>query len=409
VFDLLATRGRRRLLFALLYVTEGAPIGYLWWALPTRMAEAGVSADDIGGYAALITIPWIAKFAWAPAVDALRSRAFGLREWVVAAQLAMAAALVPHLIVDPVLHWDLLVLTGLAHGFAAATQDVAIDALAIRSTGPGERGSINASMQVGMFGGRAVFGAGGLVLGSQLGAGGPAALLVALLLASAATVTACVPRGHEVPGTAAGRFATAVRGTLALPRFWWGLGVAVLAGVGFELIGLMTGPLLIAHGADEARAGWFFAAVTTPCLALGSIVGGVCADRAGARPATAWLVCITATVAISFGLADDPGAAPPSIGLQVLLGAVAFAAGALVTASYALFMSRVGSGAPATMFTAWMAGTNLCEAWTAEVGGTLIERTSFGTAFAVLGLVSLLSLIPLGRFDPPPVSETAEP
>lgn len=406
--DLLATRGRRRLLFALLYLTEGAPIGYLWWALPTRMAEAGVPASDIGVYGALITIPWIAKFAWAPAVDALRSRGFGLREWIVVAQVAMAAALVPHLFFDPALHWDLLIVTGLLHGFAAATQDVAIDALAIRSTESDERGSINASMQVGMFGGRAVFGAGGLVLGSQLGAGGPAALLIGLLLTVAAVVRGCVPRGGHVPGTVSGRFASAIRGTLTVRRFWWGLGVAVLAGAGFELIGFLTGPLLQARGADLAYTGWFFIAVSTPCLAVGSVLGGIYADRAGPRRVTGQMIVVTAAAALSFPFVDVPGAVPP-VALQVLLGVVAVATGALVTASYALFMSRVGTAAPATMFTAWLAGTNLCESGTAAVGGALVEETSYATAFAVLGLVSLLALVPLARFQRPPVSGSRGP
>ena len=40
---MLATPGGRRLLFAALYFSEGAPIGFIWWALPTRLASGGMA------------------------------------------------------------------------------------------------------------------------------------------------------------------------------------------------------------------------------------------------------------------------------------------------------------------------------------------------------------------------------
>jgi hypothetical protein len=48
-----------------------------------------------------------------------------------------------------------------------------------------------------------------------------------------------------------------------------------------------------------------------------------------------------------------------------------------------------------------MAGTNLCEAWCARWGGALVGQTSHATAFAILGAVSLLALLPLWCFDEP--------
>ena len=72
--DFLATPFRRRLLFAALYLSEGAPIGFLWLALPTRLKVADVSIQQITALTAVLVIPWTFKFAWAPLVDVLRSR-----------------------------------------------------------------------------------------------------------------------------------------------------------------------------------------------------------------------------------------------------------------------------------------------------------------------------------------------
>jgi hypothetical protein len=38
--------------FALLYLAEGAPIGFLWWALPTWLREQGLGVDRITGLTA---------------------------------------------------------------------------------------------------------------------------------------------------------------------------------------------------------------------------------------------------------------------------------------------------------------------------------------------------------------------
>ncbi|MCA8949468.1 MAG: MFS transporter, partial [Planctomycetes bacterium] len=145
---------RRKLLFAALYFAEGAPIGWLWWALPSQLARAGWSAEDITALTAALALPWAGKFLWAPLVDIVRTRWFGVRGWLVLAQLGMAATLLPMLALDPVADATAVFGWLLAHAFCAATQDVAIDALAIRSVPAAERGAINGAMQIGQIGGR---------------------------------------------------------------------------------------------------------------------------------------------------------------------------------------------------------------------------------------------------------------
>ncbi len=49
--DLIQSRRGRAFLLALLYFAEGAPIGWLWWALPTRLRAAGAPLDEVNGIA----------------------------------------------------------------------------------------------------------------------------------------------------------------------------------------------------------------------------------------------------------------------------------------------------------------------------------------------------------------------
>lgn len=177
-WNLLATPARRKVLFATLYVSEGAPIGFLWIALPTQLKAAGVTVEEITAFTSLLVLPWIFKFLWAPMIDVCQGTYWTLRHWIIAAQTLMGLTLLPLAWGDLASQFRLWMPLLLAHAFCAATQDVAIDALCIRSTEPAERGRLNGWMQAGMLLGRSLLGGGALVLASLLGDGAVVALLV---------------------------------------------------------------------------------------------------------------------------------------------------------------------------------------------------------------------------------------
>jgi hypothetical protein len=181
-------RPRRKLVFAALYLCEGAPIGFLWWALPTILRERGVAHERIGALTAWLVLPWALKFLWAPLLDL--GRGMSLRAWIVGAQLVMALSLLPLLALDPAEGFGWLTASLLVHGVAAASQDAAIDSLAIRTTAEGERGELNGWMQVGMLGGRALFSGGALMARGTIGDRAVVMLLAGGLALSALAIAA---------------------------------------------------------------------------------------------------------------------------------------------------------------------------------------------------------------------------
>jgi len=78
-----------------LYFSEGAPIGFIWLAMPTRLRARDVPIEQITWLTAILVIPWTFKFLWAPLVDLLRGRRWTLRHWIIAAQTAMGLTLLP--------------------------------------------------------------------------------------------------------------------------------------------------------------------------------------------------------------------------------------------------------------------------------------------------------------------------
>jgi predicted MFS family arabinose efflux permease len=378
---------RRQLFFAALYFAEGAPIGWLWWALPSQLRREGVEVDSITALTAALAVPWALKFLWAPLVDVLRGRFFGLRAWIATAQLGMAATLVPLLALD-VASLPTVSALLLAHAFFAATQDVAVDALAIAVVPNDERGRLNGAMQVGMIGGRVLFSSGALVLGARLGDQSVVVMLLAVLVSTIALVVFAAPAAPTPAARRPGRRWRYLRTLLRTPRILALAAFALLGGAGFEAAGSLSGSWLVDRGfGDDAIAA--FRLLSALLMALGAVAGGAMADRLDRRRvAGRWLLALAALVAALAALdANSARAAALST-----LAVVYFAVGGFTAASYGLFMAHAAGPLAATVFSGFMGMTNLCEAWAGRMAGALQTAQGYPTALLVLAGLSLLGL-----------------
>lgn len=376
---------RRRLLFAALYVCEGAPIGYLWWTLPVVLARAGVAPARVGALLGWIVLPWALKFLWAPLVDVCSGPRFGLRDWIAAAQLAMVATLAPLCLIDPLEQPLALTLLLMAHAFAAATQDVAVDALAIRSTRAHERGALNGWMQMGMLLGRGLFGGGALALRAHVGDAAIVLCLCALLLAATRLRRRLPPDGPRSLARG-GAFAESLIAALRRPVLWVLLAFAAVGATAFESVGAFAGAYLAGVGRSDAAIGAFLAVPAVVALGLGAFAGGHWSDRVGRRPVLVSASCAASSAALVFAWA------PPGPAAWIALALLFAAAGVITSASYALFMDHVDARSAATQFSAAMGATNLCEAWSAGLTGRLAGAYGYPIAFSVAALLGLAAL-----------------
>jgi len=138
--DPLATRVRRLATFFMLYVCEGLPLGFTASAVATHMRRAGLDPDAIGAFVGSLYLPWALKWLYGPVVDTVTWWRFGRRRtWIVGAQVGMMLTLLAALPVDFTHAFALFTGVIFVHNVCAATQDVAIDALAVLVEGLGER------------------------------------------------------------------------------------------------------------------------------------------------------------------------------------------------------------------------------------------------------------------------------
>ncbi len=389
-YNLLESPRGRRVLFAALYVSEGAPIGFVWWALPSLLRAQGVDLASITTLTSLATLPWVLKFLVAPLVDASRRAGVLLKHWVLTCQLAMAVALLPMIWLDWQRQFGLVAAVIVTHAVFAAAQDVAIDTLAIQSVPAGELGRINGWMQTGMLGGRAAVAAGSALLASLFGTPGVAVIFVVALIGVPAVlmlVAVTEVRVHRP------RFSLkSLLPHLRAPAMLSGMVIALLSGAGFEFFGVSVGPRLVEEGGGGGTLAAFYGLIAPAGLAGGALLGGVLADRRGVVMATAVSLAVLTAVLLTVAvgeMADVLG----SVRLP-LSGCVYVAIGALTATSYALFMTLSRGEYSATRFSLLMAMTNACEAWAGFVGGRFAGQ-SYGMTLMALTVVACVAAVPL--------------
>lgn len=306
--NLLDTRNGRLAGFFLLYLCEGLPQGFTAMAVVLEFKRMGMTGADIGIFSALIMLPWTWKWLMGPLVDNIHIKRFGRRkQWIIFTQTGMLLTLLASILCLPHAAAGGKEIAGLAlftqilllHNIFAASQDVAIDALACSTLEEHERGLANGLMFAGAQIGAAIGGSGVIYLKAALGFR-TAALIVPVLIAGilAMVVFRIVERNaRALPENEASphhhTFAHSVKRTLAylvvVARVFFttrrgllGLLFALVPSGGMALsltVSNVLTPTLGMSDAEIAKMGLFCSLVfTTFCM-----TGGFLSDRFGRR------------------------------------------------------------------------------------------------------------------------------
>lgn len=127
----LAMRNRKTGIMFVFGFAAGLPLSLLLGTLNAWLGEEKVSLATIG-VLSWIGLAYAFKFLWSPLVDRTRPPLFARlgrrRSWLVLCQLLIAATLMALSLTDPVLAIGTFALVAVIGAFAAATQDVVIDA-----------------------------------------------------------------------------------------------------------------------------------------------------------------------------------------------------------------------------------------------------------------------------------------
>ncbi len=410
--------------FFLLYLTEGIPLGFTATAVATQMRRQGVGPAQIGAFVGSLYLPWAFKWAAGPIVDTLTVSRFGRRRfWILLTQLGMMASLLVAMRVDFAHQLALFTTIILVHNAFGATQDVAIDALAVNVLPESERGMANGFMFSGAYLGQAVGGSGVLFLTPVMGFSNTFMVVCAWIacvtvfvvlplrepaapprLAAAGSVLART--GREI-GTFIVDAARAFVGTRAA---FVGVLFALLPGGAYALGLALQSNLAVELGMNDAQVGALNLS-SSVISAVFCIAGGWLSDRFGRRGTLAWTMGATAipTLALAWSMqhhgwlhaippdAADRPAVPVALMQMFWLAVLVYNVfqGLYYGVRTALFMDVTTPRVAATQFTGYMAFMNVAISYSAAWQGWAIEHWGYPvtlTADAAFGMLCLACL-----------------
>lgn len=413
-------------MLAVLYFVQGLPYGFQLNALPVYLRAEGVSLAGIG-MAGALSLPWVFKVIWGPAVDRYGSERFGRRKsWIVPLQLLLALSCLGASFVEPSQGLMVLLTLVFTMNLFASTMDVAVDGLAVDVLKPHELGYGNIAQVVGYKVG--ILTGGGLLiqLSPRLGWSGIFVTMAALVLCGlvltllarepgrrAARRDALVEEdsgGDDVEARQSmGEILLDLGRSLKRPGALWLLLFIGTYKLGESMADSMFKPFLYDAGYTAEQIGLWVGTYGLGFSLLGSFLGGLAASRFGVFRA----VAATATLrALAVGGEWWLSLVEPTVERVVLVvTAEQCFGGALTTAIFAFMMSRVDRSIGATHFTflatVEVAG-KLAASW---VSGFVAQSLGYSSLFAVattFAVLFLTLLYPISRSQPSPVAELAQ-
>lgn len=404
---------------ATMYFAQGIPQGLIGIALPAWLASQGVGASEIGSYLAVIVLPWAFKLLAGPLMDRFEYRPMGRRRpWILVAQLGLSVSLLALMLVErPAEQVGLLMLIGVLINSFAATQDVAVDGMAIELVPVREQGRLNAFMSFGKSVGWAVTAAASGVLLSVYGLGVTAicAAVVSTLFFALMIVVRERPAEKRLPWSS-GRsasdrlpgnsFADVFRGINTV--LWTRTSLLIMAIMLFD--GLIHGyghalmPIAAVQLFGFSTAQWSSLVAVMGLAGAGlALMAGPLIDRFGAKR---MLVVVIALVGLhALVLAQTQNLWEDTLYVRVMLSLWVMMIPVTMVAILALAMAICSSGISATQFAIYMSVANLGNSAGSKVYGMVGEQVGWVQSYTLLailvgGMIAILLLYrPQSRDD----------
>jgi len=373
---------------------QGLPYGFQTGALPVYLRGRGTSLTAIG-LLGVLALPWMLKALWAPLVDRYSWARFGRRKsWIVPLQLLLAgAAMVGARAIDEGALVPLLAVV-LVMNLIAATQDIAVDGLAVDVLGPRDLGAGNAGQVVGYKMGMLLSGGTLLALNASIGWSG---IFVGMALLCCVAALMVIPFQEPPPAAEGTQVLRALREVVMAPGTGWLLLVCGTYKLGEVMVDAMFKPFLVDAGYTPAQLGLWVGTYGKALSIAGSLAGG----------ALAWRMDLLRAVGVTAALRTVPLFGVLALSLTPLtdgtviatICAEHFFAGALTTAMFAYMMSRVDRRIGASHYTLLATVEVLGKLPSSFASGAIAERFGYPAVFGVAAFLSVayLAVFPLMR------------
>lgn len=384
--------GARLRLFAVLgglYLAQSIPSYLFAAALPPILRENGVSRSSIS-LIALLFLPLVLKFLWAPHVDRIRPFARRHRAgWIFITQGLTVLGLAALAFVEPV-NLPVVLTIGMAVSILVSTQDIATDGYAAKYLPPEDRAIGNAIQGGAIALGVVIGGTLGLVLYKHFGWTPTVLTIAALSLIPLAAAFAM--REDDPVGKASALPRPSFRAFWARPEARQILIVALIYRASEGLVKAMEGSYLVDRGVPLDWIGYISGGGAITAGLAGSAVAAVLVRRMGNAGVLALLGGLRTICFLLFAL----HAVGWLTGFVPLFGAAAFQTLIRymeIVALYSLFMSVASSDQPGTDFTILACAQLAIYLIGSLVAGRLADAMGYGALFFLAAALSGVAVV----------------
>ena len=384
----------RRILIALslLYAAQGVPYGFASDYMPVALRQNGYSLGLIAAVSWL-QLPWQLKIIWSTLADRPRVRARS-REILLVLQtllfLTIGLFAVAPLKEAPAFWFVLVFFTALF----ASTQDIFVDALAVRSLPADQLGFGNTAQVAGYRLGMLAGGAGLLLLIKPLGPRG--AVLVSGSLVLLATPAARLLRERDDDEPAPDSKAPSRLAVFALARHifskdaWPVIVIALTYKLGLHMAAVLIKPMLVDAKWTNDQIG--LSAVTLGISAglVGAAFGGYLHRVTSETNALAIAGVLQAIMCLPLVAALELGV--PFLWTTISIATESFVSGLGTTVLFAALMTATRKADAGLHYTLLTSANTIAIGIGGQLGGSLADRIG---KIAVLGLAAVLCAVPL--------------
>lgn len=373
----------RYVLFATLYMAQGAVMGYFTSLNALYLQTFGLGMDKIGIIGSIAMIPFVLKIFFGLLSDKVSFFRLGHRKpYILIGLSVQMLGLLAVILINPATHFGLFALNAFLLMAGMALYDTCTDGLALDTTAPEDEGKIQGIMVAG----RAL----GMILIS-----GVLGLLVDRIswfagFLSLAVLTA-IPIPLVLQMKEAAKPVDKQFNWSAFREFKKFSIIALgLLGALYSLIINGTSQLVNPYLEQKFTISYTTAGIISSVLGIGivvgSLLGGKLVDRIGQRKSVQLSLLVTLLAVGALCLISTPVVA----WMLVFIFGVAF--GLYETVYFAIAMRETNPSIAATMFSILMAVANLGTGIGLALSGSLAEGLGYKPTFLILALMNLLAL-----------------
>lgn len=408
----LTPRGLVMLVFGF---SSGLPFYLIFQTLSIWLREENVSRSEIGLFA-WVGFAFTLKFLWAPVLDRvpvpfLENRVGRRRAWMAVAQIGVASALLAMSAANPGENLVYVAIVAVLIAFAAATQDIAVDAWRIEAAPIAEQGMMAAMYQYGYRIGILTAGTVALIFADKVSWPFAYQAMAALMLVGFAVAIfgpkveagAYVPPKRLPPLRA---LKESIIGPFAdfLKRY----GVAAIVILAFIAVyripdfvmGFMTGPLYVDLGYDKTEIGVIRGGAGMFATMFGVFIGGLTLLRLKFFPALAIGIVTQAATNLLYSWLSLMPADNLYLTLAVVIDNIAYGYAGTILIAY--MSSLTNTAFTATQYALFSSFYALPGKFVGGFSGFIVDAVGYAWFFAytaLIGIPALLILFFLARMQ----------